>query len=164
VFRVRSIIPAMALAVLVAAIQIHPAAAAQTESGAVENFAVAQISKPFQMGATGLSRYDCSGLVYRTYFETGLLKLISGRQRTARGYYNWFKDHGLITTDPRPGDLVVWAYKGRPVSHIGIFVGWNKKGQPMAISALINPYGVSRHRVDGISIPLKAYLRVNLTS
>lgn len=152
----------MAFAVLVAAIQIHPAAAAQTESGAVYNFAEAQISKPFQLGATGLSKYDCSGLVYRTYLQTGLLNRISGRRRRARGYYNWFKDHGLLTTNPRPGDLVVWAYKGYPVSHIGIFTGWNQKGQPMAISALVNPYGVSRHRVNGISSPFKAYLKVSL--
>ena len=51
-----------------------------------------------------------------------------------------------ITDNPRPGDLVVWAYMDKPVSHIGIFQGWNHKGQPMAISALTDPYGVSKHR------------------
>jgi hypothetical protein len=45
---------------------------------------------------------------------------------------------------------------------MGIFTGWNNKGQPMAISALVNPYGVTSHRVQSISIPLKAYLSVNL--
>jgi hypothetical protein len=49
------------------------------------------------------------------------------------------------------------------VSHIGIFDGYNRWGQPMAISALINPYGVTRHRVNGIDVPLKAYLHVSLT-
>lgn len=159
----RSILLAAVIAVFAAsALQVQPAAAAQSESAAVYSFAQKQLSKPFRLGAEGLSRYDCSGLVYRTYFETGLLQKISGQHRRARGYYEWFKSRGLITSNPRPGDLVVWAYKGKPVSHIGIFTGWNSKGQPMAISALVNPYGVTRHRVNGISIPLKAYLRVNL--
>ena len=161
-FSVRIVLAAAALAVCAAATQIHPAAAAQTESGSVKSFAAAQLTKPYQLGANGMRRFDCSGLVYRTYFETGLLKKISGQQRRARGYYHWFKNHDQITTNPRPGDLVVWAYKGKPVSHIGIYIGKNAKGQPMAISALINPYGVSRHRVGGISIPFKAYLSVHL--
>lgn len=153
---------AVVLAVCAVATQIQPAAAATTEAEAVFSFAAAQISKPFQLGANGMSKFDCSGLVYRTYFETGLLGRISGQQRRANGYYNWFKDRGLITSSPRPGDLVTWAYKGYKVSHMGIFTGWNNKGQPMAISALVNPYGVTLHRVNGISVPLKAYLSVNL--
>ncbi len=160
-FKVRSIVSAAAFAVFVAATQIQPAAAA-TESGDVRNFASAQISKPFRLGATGMRRFDCSGFVYRTYFETGLLKKISGQHRRARGYYNWFKQRDLLTRSPRPGDLVVWAYRGRPVSHMGIFIGYNRKGQAMAISALTNPYGVTRHRVNGISVPFKAYLKVRL--
>lgn len=139
-------------------------AAANSQAAAVYNFAVAQEGKPFQLGATGMRRFDCSGLVYRTYFETGLLKKISGRELRARGYYNWFKSHGLVTSNPREGDLVVWAYRNKPVSHIGIFVGYNHRGQAMAISALINPYGVTKPRVNGIRIPFKAYLRVNLDS
>lgn len=158
-FKVRSIVSAAAFAVFVAATQIQPAAAA-TQSDAVFSFASAQLSKPFEMGATGMRRFDCSGLVYRTYFETGLLKKISGQHRRARGYYRWFAEHDLLTANPRPGDLVVWAYKGRPVTHMGIFIGYNAKGQPMAISALTT--GVAKHRVHGVSIPLKAYLKVNL--
>jgi cell wall-associated NlpC family hydrolase len=160
VFKVRSIVFAAALAVFAAATaQIQPAAAG-TESGAVYSFASAQISKPFQLGATGMRKFDCSGLVYRTYFETGLLKRISGEHRRARGYYRWFAERGLLTSNPRPGDLVAWAYKGRPVTHIGIFIGYNAKGQPMAISALTT--GVAKHRVHGVNIPLKAYLKVRL--
>lgn len=159
----RSILMAAAVAVFAAtAMQVtqpQPVAAA-TESSAVFAFAQKQLSKPYQLGAEGLKRYDCSGLVYRTYFEAGLLQKISGQQRRARGYYHWFKDHGLIAKNPRPGDLVVWAHRHRAVSHIGIFTGWNKRGQPMAISALTT--GVARHRVFGINVPLKAYLRVNL--
>lgn len=192
--RLRSFIYSAALAVCVVVSQIQPAAAASvdlqatsvqprsatsdskpattssqavappSQAAAVYDFASAQEGKPFQLGATGMSRYDCSGLVYRTYFETGLLEKISGRHLRARGYYNWFKSNGLVTSSPRAGDLVVWAHRNKPVSHIGIFVGYDERGQAMAISALINPYGVTMHRVNGIRIPFKAYLRVNLDS
>lgn len=161
-FILRVFVSAAVLAVCAAGIQIQPAAAASTEADAISSFAAKQLSKPYRLGANGMQKFDCSGLVYRAYFETGLLGRISGQQRRANGYYNWFKDQGLLTNNPRKGDLVVWAYKGHKVSHIGIFTGWNNKGQPMAISALVNPYGVTQHRVHGISIPLKAYLRVNL--
>lgn len=167
--KIRLFMSALAISFCLAAFQLQappPAAAsvAPTESGAVLHFAANQIGKSFLMGAIGLRRYDCSGLVYRTFLETGLLDRIGGSRKLARGYYRWFKERGLASkTNPRPGDLVAYAHTGEPVSHIGIFVGWNAKGQPMAISALINPWGVSRHRVFGISVPLKAYLHVRLT-
>lgn len=161
-FIFRVFLSAAVLAVCAVATQIQPAAAASTEADAVHSFAAKQLSKPYRLGANGMQRFDCSGLVYRTYFETGLLGRISGQQRRANGYYKWFRDHELLTNNPRPGDLVAWGYKGYRISHIGIFTGWNNKGQPMAISALVNPYGVTRHRVHSINIPLRAYLRVNL--
>ena len=137
------------------------AATSTSEAGAVLHFATNQLNKPFRLGAIGLRRYDCSGLVYRTFYEKGLAGKIGGR-RTARGYYHWFKERGRITNHPQVGDLVVWNKRGHPVSHIGIFDGYNRWGQPMAISALVNPYGVSRHRVFGINKHLKAYLHVNI--
>ena len=163
--KLRLLVAATALAVFATTLQIsapQPVAAA-SEAGSIINFAANQINKRFDMGAVGLRRYDCSGLVYRSFKEKGLLTRIGGHM-TARGYYRWFKNRGRASKyNPRKGDLVTWAHRGKPVSHIGIFIGYNSKGQPMAISALINPYGVSRHRVSGISVPLKAYLHVNLS-
>ncbi len=159
----RSIVFAAALAVLAVGIQMSTQAqpvAAATETAAVYNFASRQLNKPFRMGAEGFRRYDCSGLVWRTFYETGNLRKISGSQRTARGYFRWFKQHDRITRNPRPGDLVVWAYRGKPVSHIGIYIGKDRYGRAMAISALTT--GVARHRVGGIHVPFKAYLRVGL--
>jgi len=161
--KLRSILFAAALAVLAVGIQMSTQAqpvAAATETAAVYNFASHQLAKPFRMGASGMRRYDCSGLVWRTYYETGNLRKISGSQRTSRGYYRWFKEHDRITKNPRPGDLVVWAWRGKPVSHIGIYIGKDRYGRATAISALTT--GVARHRVNGIRIPLKAYLRVGL--
>ncbi len=161
--KLRSIVFAAAFAVLVVGIQMATEAkpvAAATESAAVYNFASRQLNKPYRLGSEGFRRYDCSGLVWRTYRETGLLKRISGKQRTSRGYFRWFKAHHRLTKNPRPGDLVVWAWKGRSVSHIGIYIGKNRWGQRMAISALTT--GVARHRVGGIRMPVRAYLRVGL--
>jgi cell wall-associated NlpC family hydrolase len=123
------------------------------------SFARNQLHKPFRLGADGLRRYDCSGLVYRTFRENGLARRIGG-QRLARGYYAWFKNHGRITSHPQRGDLVVWAHRGKPVSHIGIFYGRDRYGKALALSALTS--GVAIHHVHGINVPLKAYLHVNL--
>ena len=160
------LVSVFAAAALFAVVQLQSpppaaAAAAPTDSGAVLSFAARQLDKPYRLGANGPHRYDCSGLVFRAFKQEGLVRKIGG-QRTARGYYNWFKSRGQITRHPQKGDLVVWAKHRQPVSHIGIFDGYNRFGQPMAISALINPYGVSRHRVFGINLPLKAYLHVKI--
>ena len=157
----RALLAAFALAVCVVAVEVRPipAAAGYSEAGAIKQFAARQINKPFRLGANGMRKFDCSGLVYRSYVENGLLSRIGGNQRAA-GYYRWFRDRGRLTNNPKAGDLVVWGRRGRPVEHIGIFVGYNKNGAPMSISALTT--GVTRHRVHGISMPFRAYLSVNL--
>ena len=72
--KLRSILFATAFAVLAVGVQMGTQAkpvAAATETAAVYNFASHQLSKPFRMGSSGLRRYDCSGLVWRTFYETG---------------------------------------------------------------------------------------------
>jgi peptidoglycan DL-endopeptidase CwlO len=157
VHRFRSVLTAVVVAVFLVAGQLQPALATSTEADAVSAFAHAQVGKPYKWAATGLRRYDCSGLVYRTFYETGLLDRIGNKRRTARGYFRWFRDRGLLTSSPKPGDLVVW---GKPVSHIGIFVGYNTKGQPLAVSALTS--GVAKHTVGYLNLRFRAYLSVNL--
>ena len=122
--KTRLLLFAMALALSLTAIQLHsapPAAAASStvEVSSVLNFATKQLDKPFRLGATGLHRYDCSGLVFRTFKEEGLTKLIGGDRR-ARGYYAWLENHGRVTHHPQRGDLVVWAHRhhGQPHRHL----------------------------------------------
>ncbi len=163
-FKFRLLLSAMAIAVCLAAIQLQSAppvaaAAVRVEAGPVLSFATNQLHKPFKLGANGMHRFDCSGLVYRTFLEEGLAARIGG-QRRARGYYHWFKSHGQVTNNPQKGDLVVWARKGHRVSHVGIFYGYNRNGKPLAISALTT--GVAIHKVFGINKPFKAYLHVQL--
>ena len=156
----RLVVFAIAAAVLLVGsyLQPDPAAASRTEVQRVMSFASNQLGKPYKWGATGLRRYDCSGLVYRVFKESGVLKKIGGNRKTSRGYFRWFRDRGLITRSPKRGDLVVWG-KSR-VTHIGIFAGYDKSGRPMAVSALHR--GMSKHRVHAMNIPFKAYLRVRL--
>ena len=71
---------------------------------------------------------------------------------------NDFQNNGQVTSNPHPGDLVVWAHHRRKVSHVGIFYGYNRWGAPMAISALTS--GVAIHHVHSIDVPFKAYLHV----
>ena len=130
-----------------------PTEAATTQAGAIVSFARDQLGKPWSYGAIGLRKYDCSGLVYRAYYEKGLLNKIGGSRKTARGYYLWFKERGLASrTNPRKGDLVVWGSG----SHIGIYIGDGK-----AISTLSN--GVKIHGVHAVTASFTAYLHVNIT-
>ncbi len=156
----RVFVGVVAVAVMVAGVHVEaaPAAASHTDKHKVMRFAKNQLGKPYKWGREGLKRYDCSGLVYRTFKESGLLKKIGGRRATARWYFRWFRDRGLITRKPKKGDLVAW---GKPVSHIGIFAGYNKYGKPIAISALLK--GVSKHKVHAMNVPFKAYLRVKMS-
>jgi cell wall-associated NlpC family hydrolase len=91
------------------------------------------------------------------YREAGLLERIGGKRRAVAGFYKWFNKQTpdrATKTDAQPGDLIVW---GRD-QHIGIYLG-----DGMAISALINPYGVKVHKVTGyIGMKVKAYLHVHL--
>jgi cell wall-associated NlpC family hydrolase len=129
-----------------------PVAAYTTQAGAVIGFAKNQLGKPWSLGAIGLRRYDCSGLVYRSFLEAGVLTKIGGNRKTAKGYYRWFKERGLASrTNPRIGDLVVWGYG----SHIGIYIGDGK-----AVSTLSN--GVKVHGVFAVTASFTAYLHVNI--
>lgn len=152
--RIYLVLLAIALAIALVAVEAPARAdAATTEAGRVASFAKNQLGKRYRWGATGLRTYDCSGLVYRTFAETGLLTRIGGSRRTARGYYDYFRRRGLASRrNPRVGDLVVWGY-GR---HIGIYVG-----SGYAISALTS--GVARHGVGRINVSFTAYLHVRLS-
>lgn len=130
-----------------------PAQAATTQAASVISWAKEQTGKPWVLGAIGLKSFDCSGLVYRTFYETGLVKKIGGTRRTAKGYWDWFRNRGLASrSNPKKGDLVVWG-KGK---HIGIYIGDGK-----AISTLST--GVKVHGVFALTSGFTAYLHVNIT-
>jgi len=89
-----------------------------TAAQAVE-LARAQIGKPYQWGASGPEKFDCSGLVLYVYKALGVpLPRKSGEQASS-GYHVDRKD--LV-----PGDLVFFRLTGGPINHVGIYVGRGK--------------------------------------
>jgi cell wall-associated NlpC family hydrolase len=161
-FKLRALALAVGFAVLSVGFQAQPAAAAAaptSEAESVVRFAQNQLGKAYRLGADGLRRFDCSGLVWRSFSERGLATRIGGK-RTSRGYYAWAKRNGRITSNPRKGDLIVWGRRGQRVKHVGIYLGVNRYGARMALSALTT--GVAVHRANGINLPVRAYIRVNL--
>ena len=129
----------------------------QTELQRVIEVAKSEVGAKYSFASAGPTTFDCSGFVTYVYKTAGLLDRIGGKRRTVSGYLDWFKAQGsnrATRTNPLPGDLIIWGRN----KHIGIYLG-----DGMAISALINPYGVKVHRVTGyIGMKVKAYLHVKL--
>lgn len=112
----------------------------------------AQIGKPYQIGAEGPDKFDCSGLVYYAFNQNGQDALIGGGRHRARWYERWCQAHGQFSPSvgvAERGDLVFYGHDA--VTHIGIYLGPRRQ---RVISALINPWGVSRHRLNGITVPV----------
>ena len=138
-----------------AAAPVAASESAPTELQRVLDVALAQVGDRYSFAAVGPNSFDCSGFVTYAFRESGLIDRIGSKRRSVEGFYRWFARRGLADKlNPRPGDLIVW---GR-FKHIGIYVG-----DGMAVSALINPYGVKVHPVTGyIGMRVKAYLHVQL--
>ena len=82
-------------------------------------FAVHQVGKPYQWGATGPDAYDCSGLVYAAYAAAGI--------HIARTTYQWPLDGPPIPLSQiQPGDLLFSAGSdGTPANpgHVVMYLG-----------------------------------------
>jgi cell wall-associated NlpC family hydrolase len=112
----RSIISAIVLAfafMLAGPIQSADAATARTIA---MNTALAQKGKPYQYGATGPNRFDCSGLTQFAY-----KKAHKKIPRTAQQQYNASRHLSLKTR--KYGDLVFFGSSSRHITHVGIYVG-----------------------------------------
>lgn len=138
--------------------------ASESSSGPRDSIARESIAKaalqyvgaPYKLGAEGPVLFDCSGLVYRAFADAGRLDLVGGRRMLARGYYRWFVEQGRLSkTDGRVGDLVVYT-NGQWLSHIGIYIGGGK-----AVSALVNPAGITVHGVNSLTIEFVGFLHLD---
>jgi len=97
-----------------AAIGPLPAGAA----GKVIAFALAQMGKPYQWGATGPGAYDCSGLAMMAYRAAGITI-----PRTAA--LQWAFGRQIPASQARPGDLVFFAGADGTMTapgHVGIVI------------------------------------------
>jgi cell wall-associated NlpC family hydrolase len=90
------------------------AAAAAPATKALQ-IAASKKGSPYQYGATGPRRFDCSGLTVYAFKKAGK-KL----PRTAAAQYN--KTHHISASHRRAGDLVFFHW-GRSVYHVGIYAG-----------------------------------------
>jgi len=70
----------------------------------------------YYWGATGPTYFDCSGLVYWAYNQTG----IKIGRTTAAGYAESGKN--ISYSNLQIGDVITFNY-GRGVAHIGIYIG-----------------------------------------
>lgn len=158
-FRARKALLLCAL-LIVAAIGLPSPVAASTsptEADQIIAIASAQLGDKYSFASTGPKTFDCSGFVFYVYKQAGLLDRIGGKRRTVAGYHNWFNNNGTVSKsidDAQPGDVLVWGNN----HHTGIYVG-----DGYAISALVNPWGVTRHKINWINLKLTAVLHVNVT-
>lgn len=101
---------------------VVPGAVTQAEAASPASKAVkvaaSKKGAPYAWGATGPSRFDCSGLTLYAYKKAGK-KL----PRTAAQQYNRTKH--ISASKRKLGDLVFF-HSGRNVYHVGIYAGQGK--------------------------------------
>jgi hypothetical protein len=122
---------------------------------AVVSAARAYLGIPYRTGTEGPLTFDCSGLVYRAFSDTGQQARIGGARLRAAGYLRWFAALGRLVTDEDQatrGDLVIYGNG----EHIGIYLGDGR-----VISALIS--GVTVHSLRGITVVLTGFLKIDWT-
>jgi cell wall-associated NlpC family hydrolase len=146
---------ALAFSLVATSFSAPAGVAAADPAEAVIDAARQYLGADFRLGTEGPRSFDCSGLVYRAFADAGELPRIGGMRLRARGYMQYFVSRGRFTkeeSEARRGDLVIYD-RGE---HIGFYLGDGK-----VLSALVDPWGVSIHRLHGIKLPVTYFLRVN---
>jgi cell wall-associated NlpC family hydrolase len=85
-------------------------------AGLAIKFATKQIGDKYVFGAAGMTYWDCSGLTMRAYQTAGVNLPHSSAAQSRMG-------KSIPFNQKKPGDLVFF---GRPVSHVGIYIGGGK--------------------------------------
>ena len=142
IFRTRSaaLLPLMLVTALVATMfALAPTADAasrrQQKIGTGLDVVRNQKGDPYQYGADGPGRFDCSGLTYYSYRKAGFRNIPRTSNQQAK-----FMNRIAKRRNMRKGDFVFFydgAAKARNVYHMGVFAGW-KDGRRTIIHA---PYG-----------------------
>jgi cell wall-associated NlpC family hydrolase len=95
------------------------AASASTVAGRAVAFAMSQLGKPYEWGATGPGSYDCSGLTQTAYRYAGLaIPRVSADQ--------WNVGPHVSMGELRAGDLVFFATSlsdPGSIHHVGMYIG-----------------------------------------
>jgi cell wall-associated NlpC family hydrolase len=89
---------------------------ASGRGGLAIKFAFKQIGDRYVFGADGMVNWDCSGLTMRAFQTAGVNLPHSSAAQSRMG-------KSIPFSQKKPGDLVFF---GRPVSHVGIYIGGGK--------------------------------------
>lgn len=108
-------------------------AVASSKAAAALRYAYAQLGKPYRYGASGARTFDCSGLTMKAWAAAG----VALSHNAAAQYYS---TRHVARSALQPGDLV---YFGRPIHHVGIYIGGGR-----FIEA---PYTGARIRISSLS-------------
>jgi cell wall-associated NlpC family hydrolase len=119
-------------------------AVASSKAAAALRYAYAQLGKPYRYGAAGARTFDCSGLTMRAWAAAG----VAISHNAAAQYYS---TKHVAKSALQPGDLV---YFGRPIHHVGIYIGGGKFIEAPYTGADIRVSSLSaRHDYAGASRP-----------
>jgi cell wall-associated NlpC family hydrolase len=96
--------------------QAKAAAGVSGRAGIALKYALKQIGDKYVFGAAGMQYWDCSGLTMRAFQAAGVSLPHSSAAQSRMG-------KSVSRSQLKPGDLVFF---GRPVSHVGIYLGGGK--------------------------------------
>jgi len=82
----------------------------------VASMARSQLDKPYQWGAQGPEKFDCSGLVFYIFGALDIPMPRVSRQQASVGLQ-------VKKSELQPGDLVFFITSGKNINHVGIYVG-----------------------------------------
>jgi cell wall-associated NlpC family hydrolase len=119
-------------------------AVTSSKAAAVLRYAYAQLGKPYRYGAAGARTFDCSGLTMRAWAAAGV-----AISHNAASQYR--STRHVARGALQPGDLV---YFGRPIHHVGIYIGGGRFIEAPYTGADIRISNLSaRHDYAGASRP-----------
>lgn len=119
----RALVTSTVIAALVGSgLAVAPSAEAATIGSSTLAEATRHLGAPYVYGATGKSKFDCSGLIYYSRFKD-----------TNRSHHTWFNtaqtqyNHTThISSSSRgKGDLVFFGSSSRDIYHVGILTSKN---------------------------------------
>lgn len=103
------------------------------------SLATEYVGTPYRYGGASPAGFDCSGLVYYSYRQVGVML-----PRTVADLYRLAKPVRLV--DASPGDLLFFRFGARDISHVGMvtekgrFVHAPQGGKTVTLARLDDPY------------------------
>jgi cell wall-associated NlpC family hydrolase len=138
-------VPAVGWQVGGAAGPVTPATEAQAAQAV--SWAMAQMGKPYQWGATGPDTFDCSGLVGRAWAAVGINLPRTSREQFLAGA------PVQRLADLRPGDLVFFGATAATIHHVGMYVGDGQMVEAPHTGAVVRLASIGRPDLIGAVRP-----------